>query len=100
MAVSGDQWIGIRRDGSAWGWNGEPMGHACSVQLPQPAPQRLVPGNELGSVHFSGVGTFYLLRRTDPLGRRGQSPGRRAGDGTTLGRSISSRSPWRTGGKR
>ena len=100
MAVSGDQWIGIRRDGSVWGWNASLRGHARSVQLPSLLPQRLVPGTNWVQSVSSGVGTFYLLSADGSLWAAGDNRQGALGDGTTLARSnfvaVTTAHRWRT----
>lgn len=97
MASSGGAYVGLRRDGSAWGWRGPRMLHG-PVSFPVGTPERLVEGTNWIQV-IGGLHRFFLLRADGSLFAAGDNSEGQLGDGTTMTRDhfvpVASGQRWR-----
>lgn len=84
MASSGGGYVGLRRDGSVWGWRGPRRIHGA-VSLPDGTPEPLVPGTNWIQV-VGGLHRFFLLRADGGLFAAGDNSDGQLGDGTTVTR--------------
>lgn len=84
MASSSGAYVGLRRDGSVWGWRGPRMLHG-PVAFPVGTPERLVEGTNWVQV-IGGLRRFFLLRGDGSLFAAGDNSEGQLGDGTTMDR--------------